>query len=259
MENFRQLNSAVEDFIQEELCDSDYESFRSCFLFNDVQNLLSLVQGTSEFKTPSFYKKEILKEALADPQILFPFLGDSLQDLLSEKNREDCTKSILYRMMENLQEGLIPSAIGFPQEYLEFEMRLKNLTMALSFRSAGLPHSDHLVPFDHFSRMLRESKAPDFSLTRELELCAPLLEVIGSSKVSEIEVEKAICDVRWKWLEQRTEQEIFSKEAVHAFGIKFADVKRWIDLKPEEGRAKLDEILTQLHDDLLGTNQEECV
>jgi len=251
------------DFIREELSGADYTELGKCFLLNDVSNFTAALKsgstdGDAVFLEPSSYEKEALKEGLIDTETLFPFLADFIWDYRAERRLYPGISSedeLIRRMMETLSAGDEPAVTGFPAEYLEFEMHLRNLTTALSSRAAGGSWTEKIVPFDFFSERIAASQAADFGLGGDLGVLSDLIDLYEGS--SPLEIEKATTAARWKWLDEAVGYNLFSKEAVFAYAVKIADVERWLTLTPEEGRVKLDELLEQLHQNIKKITREE--
>lgn len=252
-----------EGFVREELNTLDYADLRKCFLLNDVSNFTAALKSTSSdmeiiFRKPSCYSQEELEEGLIDPDTLFPFMADFIWDIKSERRMFPGISEeneLLRRMMVDVSAGEEPLISGFPRDYLEFEMRLRNLITALSCRSEGQPFTEDIIPFDHFSGNITVSQAADFGLGGDLGVMSDLIDIYGST--SPLAVEKAVTAVRWAWLDETVDYHFFSREAVYAYAVKIADVERWLTITPEEGRKKLDELLNQLHQDIRKMTREE--
>jgi len=251
------------DFVREELSEADYAVLHQCFLLNDVPNIVSALKSKSsgvngDFIQPAYYGSEALSEGLFDPDLLFPFLSDFIWDYRAEKRMYPGISEeneLLRRMMETISSGDEPLISGFPRTFLVFEMHLRNLAMALSHRAGDRPFTEQLIPFDFFSEKISSSQAADFGLGGDLGVLSGLIELHESS--SALEIEKAITDIRWKWLDEAVGSDVFSRDAVFAYAIKIADVERWLTLTPEEGREQLDKLLEQLHQNIKKMTREE--
>ncbi|RKX79908.1 MAG: hypothetical protein DRP60_04025 [Spirochaetes bacterium] len=251
------------DFVREELSGVDYTDLRKCFLLNDVSNFTAVLKSDSAeesvvFLEPAYYEKETLVEGLIDTETLFPFLADFIWDYRAERRLYpgiSAENELLLRMMEYISAGDEPAVSGFPGQYLEFEMHLRNLTTALFSRAAGDSWTEKIIPFDFFSQRIAESQAADFGLGGDLGVLSDLIDLHDGS--TPLEIEKAITAARWNWLDEAVGYNLFSREAVFAYAVKIADVERWLTLTPEEGRVKLDELLEQLHQNIKKITREE--
>ena len=250
-------------FVREELSYSDYGSFLRCFLLNDVDNLVEMLENPSgddetSWNSPSCYDREELEDSLQDTDNLPTFLADFIWDFRNGKRLYPQLKvkdELLRRMMDAVDAGTAEGMTGFTRDYLIFESHLRNLTTALSFREAGRPYTQHIIEFDHFSRQIAVSSAVDFGLRGELGLMSAPLEVFEGLK-NPVDAEKAVVKTRWDWLDEQVDYRMFSSDAVFAYGIKIADVERWLRLTPETGRHRLDSLLERLHNDIRKKTQE---
>jgi len=236
-----------EEFAREELHLADYTDMRKCFLLNDASNINSkLGESSLPMRSPSFYTENELEDGLAEPDELFDFFSEFIWDIrLERRNQLSRENELLRRMMVALsleEESVIR---GFPREYLIFKARLKNLTTALACRRDGRPYENEIFPFDHFSRKISMSQAPDFGIGDELGVMKPLIDAFADS--SALDTELTITKVSWAWLDKRIGYGHFSREAVFSFAIRIADLERWLAVTPADGRQMLDELLENLH------------
>ena len=248
-----------EAFAGEELEENDHRAMRLCFLFNDILNLLAASKDPpGEALYPAYYDPADLAEGLEDPDRLFPFMGEFIRRLRTGElsGPEPVLRRELFGdMMRALGDRQIPGLQEFVHDFLIFEARLKNLAAALTLRAAGKAIAPGVVPFDHFSLMIRENPSPDFGLAGELGSSDSLIE--DANELSPLEFESRLIDARWRWLDEAVEGRIFSAAAVQAVAVKIADVHRWISLSPQAGKAKLDQIMGQLHQQLPSSDRED--
>ncbi len=252
-----------DEFAREELSTDDYADLRKCFLLNDVSNFSAALRSESSdseitFRNPSCYGIEELTGGLIDPDTLFSFLSDFIWDLQSERRISigmSEENELLLRMMDAVSSGDEPQISGFPRDYLIFEMQLRNLTTALSRRSEGQAFTDDIIPFDYFSGKIAASQAADFGLGGELGVMSELIDLYGTA--SPLTIERTVSAVRWAWLDEAVDYQLFSREAVFAYAVKIADVERWLAVSPEEGRQKLDQLLEMLHQNIRKMTREE--
>ncbi|MCK5736415.1 MAG: DUF2764 family protein, partial [Spirochaetaceae bacterium] len=250
-------------FAREELSPADFADLRKCFLLNDVSNFTESLKSKEskqnfEFREPSYYGKDELEEGLIDTETLFLYLSDFVWDYRAERRMYpgiSGENELLRRMMETISNGDEPQISGFPRAYLEFEMHLRNLVTALSHRAENQSFSDQIIPFDFFSERIAASQAADFGLGGDLGVLSGLIDLYEGT--SPLVIEQTITAVRWSWLDEMVDYNLFSREAVFAYGVKIADVERWLAISPEAGRQKLDELLEQLHQNIKKMTREE--
>jgi len=241
-----------EEFAREELHLDDYVDMRKCFLINDASNISSKLDGFPfEMKSPSFYTESELENGLAEPDEFFDFFSEFIWDIRLERQNQFAMSrenELVWRMMTALSAEEKSAIRGFPREYLIFKARLKNLTTALACRKDGRPYVSEILPFDHFSKRIGMSQAPDFGISDELGVMEPLIDAFADS--SNLEIERAITKASWTWLDERVGYRHFSRETVFSFAIRIADVERWLAITPTGGRRMLDELLENLHQDI---------
>ena len=235
-----------DDFVREEMNGRDYDSLKKCFLLNDIRNITQINSSSEDFITASYYSQEELKQSLKYPDDLFTCIAESLHSSETER---------CMRLMQDVGENRIVPSDSFCGRYLTFEMRLRNIRTALACRQEGIPYADLIVPFDDFSHLVAESSSVDFSLAGALDCFFPLIEAYQQLKP--LDIERTISRIRWNWLDEQCEMSFFSPETVFAFGIKLADIERWLVLNPENGKTELNKILKQLHNELHRFDREE--
>ncbi len=250
------------DFAAEELSPADYEDLKKCFLLSDLSNLDSLLNSTGSSNTemtgPSGDDPDEIQNLLEDPDSGLPFIAEHIRRFRSGEQTfrgKTSLDELCYALMDEIHDDGNRQASGFLDEYLSFEMQLKNLSMALVRRSAGLDYSEEVIDFDYFSHMIASSGAADFGLGGDLGVMRELFE--GFSSTDPMVNEGLISSVRWAWLDEKVDYHHFSREAVFAFGIKLADIERWIALSPSEGKLRLDQLLSRLHKDIQNKTDEE--
>lgn len=240
---------AFDEFAREELHLADYSDMRKCFLLNDASNINSKLDASPlAMKAPSFYSENELEDGLAEPDELFDFFSEFIWDIrLERQNQFTMSKEneLLCRMMTALSTEKKSEIRGFPREYLIFKAQLKNLTTALACRKDERLYIDEIFPFDHFTKKISMSQAPDFGIGDELGVMKPLVDAFADS--SALDIERAITKTSWAWLDERIGYKHFSREAVFSFAIRIADVERWLSITPVDGRRMLDELLEKLH------------
>ncbi len=234
--------SNFHDFCSEEMSGSDFQELKKCFIMNDIKNAVSYNNESDEYVIPSFYTKEEFTDLKADPDGFFSFIADFFYDKAKDIKSypgltpEDELLTRLYNQIDRFENG-------FVYEYLLFELHLRNICTALSHRQFGLEYKKQILACDYFSGQIAHSSSPDFGLGGEIGVFEPLLEKFG--KAEPLDLEREIDRIRWQWLDDAVSLDGFSREAVFAFAVKFASVKRWLGLDEEEGRKMLDSLIEQ--------------
>ena len=253
------------EFAAEELSPADHAEMEKCFLLKDLAGIDALLRSAADdgtvpgaFTGSSGRPLHELQKYLYDPDEGPAYIGDTVARFRSgEAPRKGATvlDELCYGLMESIHDDGNREPRGFAEEYLTFEMRLRNLVLGMNRRIAGLDLADDIIVFDDFSRRIAGSGAPDFGLGGDLGVMAPLVDEFSCDDA--LANEKLISAVRWAWLDDKVDYHMFSAEAVFAFAIRLADIERWIAMSPEEGKRRLDELLSRLHEEIMEKTNEE--
>ena len=230
-------------FCSEELDIRDYETLRKVFLFNDIKNAANNSGEGYQFVSPSYYLEEELTENLKDTDSFFVFLAEYFFNKKSEKRlfpeliEIDEIVKLLYQYLDEISSG-------FLKDYFLFELYLQNITAALSLRANDISYSDKIIDADYISEQIKKSSSPDFGISKEVDYLEKLIEIYKSNDL--IKIEKAIEDIRWKWLEERVGINYFSLDAILAYAVKLYSAERWQNLSEDKGDATLNSLIDNI-------------
>ncbi|HNP51250.1 Protein of unknown function [Nitrosomonas aestuarii] len=137
----------------------------------------------------------------------------------------------------------------FLRDWMEFELRLNNLIVAINGRKHNFSYADALIPDGEFTiQLISNSKKTNFGLVDD-EL--PVEDVIKMMETSNLLAkEKYLDDLRWRWLDERTFFYYFTIEKLLAYYIKLGMLSRWHKLDSSRGRERLYKTLTDFRQDL---------
>ena len=202
----------------------------------DNRNLLALMQDDAAWDDRGIYSREELQAVIEAVE-----RGDKCDEVcpyivtfLTEDKRlpegvlaED---ALALRYMEYAR-GLKNK---FVQQWFEFEQNVSNIIVALTARQVGIDARCSIVGNDIISTQLRESKEQDFGLKTILPYFGNLLAV---TKISDpVQKERALDELKWRWLEDETFFHYFTVEKVFAFLVKLDIIERWSRLDAETGQ-----------------------
>ena len=138
----------------------------------------------------------------------------------------------------------------FLQHWFAFDSQLKNVIAGLTYRDkySANPAKDRTIQHvvvgdDEVAGLIRRSAAPDFSLSAVIPWVDTLLTIDRSDFIG---YEKALDDLRWQTLDNLTTFSYFSIDAVLAFCIKLAMVDRWLNLDPQIGKQRFEQLVDEL-------------
>ena len=225
-------------FCREEMAPRDFEQVRKLFLFNDIKNAVFLYfnqkQKQEDYITPAYYDEATFNENLKDTDQFLPFLRRFYEQKKSgiraypELPETDELTSFFYEDLESLTEP------GFLRDYFQFELNLRNITTAMALRKNEMPLAGKLIPCGSANETIGKNEtAADFGLAAEFPYVNRLIALSQRSQL--LDFEKALEDLRWKWLDERLGDDYFSTETILAYFVKLSSVDRWESLSQEKG------------------------
>ena len=129
----------------------------------------------------------------------------------------------------------------FFNQWMEFELNLKNILLLLSNRKQALPFPEIIIEANEIAAMLKQNPYADFGSEPSIDFMTHAVKIIETENL--IEREKKIDGLRWKKLEEMTFFNYFTVEAILSFSIKLMIIERWTILKKEEGKDFLSSML----------------
>ncbi len=138
---------------------------------------------------------------------------------------------------------------AFLHDWIEFELKLKNLIAAINGRKHNFSYADALISGGEFTtQLVSGNKKTDFGLTDD-EL--PVKDVIKMMDNPNLLVkEKYLDDLRWRWLDEHTFFHYFTVEKLLAYYIKLGILSRWHKLDSRWGRERLHKMLRDFRQNL---------
>ena len=237
------LLEEFEDFCKEELTDEDFLDLKKLFLFNDIKNVINYKKSDDKYLLPAFYTEEEFLENLKDTDSFFTFLSEYFFN-------KDAGKKIYPELQEIdeltllFYENLSTIAKDFVEDYFIFELNLKNITTAMACRKANIPYTNKIIPFGDYYEFILKSNTPDFGLGSDFNFIEKLISAYDKDDL--LETEKTIEDIRWEYLDSRTENKFFSKDFVFAYAIKLLSVRRWFSMSKEKGEELLNKLIEEI-------------
>jgi hypothetical protein len=233
------------DELKSEVHPYDYRLVQQLFLSSDNTNLLNLLLKKDEvFDVKGNFTQLQLEENIKEPNGELPGYMD--QFILSMKNDEPVIPNmspenqITYLFYEH--------AVRFNDEFLRnwftFNRNLNNITTALICRKYDIPYEYQVLGSDEISETIRKSHARDFGLAAEIHYIDDLINIMKNDNIQERE--KAIDQIKWKYLDEVTFFEYFTMDRILAFTIKLGMVERWLAIDKEHGSKLFDELLQEL-------------
>lgn len=230
------------ELCERELSAGDLDELKKIYIFNDIKNVINY-KINEKYITPSYYSTDDFEENLKDTDSFFQFLSDFYyykkqeKRLFPEKTEED---ELLYHFYQNLDNF----GKGFIYDYFNFELALRNISIAISMRKKGLDATNYIINNGDYCQNLLKNTNSDFGLSKEFPFIEKLNEVYELNNL--VNIEKKIEEIRWDWLDEYSLQEFFTKNLVFIYGIKLASVDRWYSMTAESGEAIFNKLIEQI-------------
>jgi uncharacterized protein YlaN (UPF0358 family) len=227
-----------------ELHPDDFELVEKLFLPHDNANLLNLLLKTGKpFDEKGNFSQEKLEENIKEPHDLPEYMNAFItafknkEPLMPDLSPENELTTLFFDQMLKLDND-------FLRDWFAFELNLRNIIIALSARKHEIPYEYQIIGTGEISNIIRKSHARDFGLSAEIDFMEDLANIVRNDNVQERE--KAIDELRWKYLDEVTFFEYFTIEKVLAFTIKLGMVERWLGIDKDHGNEMFKKLLKEL-------------
>lgn len=237
--------SEFKEELKNELHSDDYAKAEILFYTYDNINLLNLLaKNDKEFIADGVFSREELEESIKEPSGFLPSYMDRFieavkndEDIISGMSRENQLTFLFYEFTQNLPDG-------FLKDWFRFNRDMNNVLTALVCRKYDIPYENQVIGNDEISETIRKSPARDFGLSAEISIMDDLLNIAKNDDAQE--KEKAIDQLRWKYLDDVTFFEYFTIDKILAFLLKMGMVERWLSIDREHGNDLFMELLEEL-------------
>lgn len=231
--------------LQTELHPQDYKLMEILFYPFDNINIINLLaKNNVEFDNRGTFSLAELEENIKEPIGELPSYMDRF--ILTTKDSEQIIPGLspeneITTLFYNYTQTL---GSEFLQKWFLFNRDLNNLLTATICRKYDIPYENQIIGADETAEAIRKSHARDFGLTSEIDWLEDLLNITKNDDVQERE--KAIDQLRWKYLDDVTFFEYFTIDTILAFTIKLGMVERWLAIDKEHGMEMFDQLLSEL-------------
>ena len=240
----KRLPFPAKDFLDDLKYKIDKKDFQFvCMLYygRDNRNLLNfLFNRDSTMHPEGYYALHELKKGIEGNFLLPLYMNDFIASFKENKNRFTEAEWEV-KLTEAYFKEAMKTENEFLNQWMEFELNLKNLLLVMSSRKQPLPFSEIVIAANEIAEIMKDNPAADFSTQPSIDFMNPVLKIIEIENV--IEREKKIDALRWKKLEEITFFNYFTIEAILSFIIKLMIIERWAMLKQEAGKDFLPSML----------------
>lgn len=245
---------AIIDEVLEEVSPKDSETVKLFYSYYDIENILSMRSGRSQFSELGNFTQEELEEQMHSPEELPRWLGDIIlaynaADKEGVEVDVDDDLDISLALERNLFAAYYKecgkSRSKFLREWSEFDATLRNITAAFAARRKGIAPADVVVGEGDIVGSLSRSSAADFGLKGEVGYIDQIMAAI-SDQFNLIEKEQKIDAIRWETAEELTALNYFDINYILGYLAKVNIVHRWATLDPEKGKEMLAKLIESL-------------
>ncbi len=224
----------------------DYDLVKLLFLKYDNDNLINLLaQKYRGFIEYANYPRDVLEEEMKQPDDrILPYLSHFIEKFKADEHAIEGA-SWETELENDFYDYLLTSQNDFLRDWFTFEMNLRNVTTGLACRDHEMDADTELIGDNAIAHQIKRSNAGDFGLAQEFPEVEKILSIWQTS-LTLTEREKALDQVRWDWIEDRTFFHYFTIERLLAFLLRLEMVERWMQLDEESGKKMFEKLLESL-------------
>lgn len=248
---------AIIEEVKEGVSGRDRKAVELLYAYYDIENIVAMRAGRSQFSALGNYTREELEEQLASPTELPKWMGhvievyNSLDKESSEVDIDDDmnTEVALERnLFAAYYKECARSKAKFMRDWADFDRTLRNVSAAFAARRRNMSPGDVTVGEGDIVTSLSRSSAADFGLKGEVEYIDRIMAAIADNG-NLIEKEQRVDAIRWETAEELTSMSYFDINYLLGYLVRINIIYRWATLDPERGR----EMLQRLIDSLTGS------
>ena len=235
--------------ILETLTARDAKQVRLLDAYYDCENLAALRAGRAAFSPLGNFAREELAEELKHPTRLPEELARVVRAYDDPEGEEaetvDTARSFEKSLFAAYYDLCERKGCRFLREWSLFDRNLRNLTAAVTARSAGRPVEEVIVGGGDVAEQLQRSSAADFGLRGELGYIDAVIAALGDEQ-NLVEKERRLDLIRWNEALDLATFDYFDIDAVLSYVVRVNIVARWTRLDPARGREMFARLLSEL-------------
>ena len=219
----------------------DFKLVSMLYYARDNSNLLSFLFNKNNIsQTEGCYSLQELKKGIERNFLLPDYMNAFIAPF--KENKKLYEEAIWEaKLTEKYFKTVTNTENDFLNQWMEFELNLKNLLLLMSNRKQALPVSEIVINANEVSALMKENPLTDFSTQPSIDFMNDVVKIIETENL--IEREKKIDALRWKKLEEMSFFDYFTVEAILSFIIKLMIIERWAILKQGKEKVFLTSIL----------------
>ena len=219
----------------------DFKLVSMLYYARDNSNLLSFLFNKNNIPQPEgCYSLQELKKGIERNFLLPEYMNVFIA---SFKENKKISEEAIWEatLTEEYFKTVTNTENDFLNQWMEFELNLKNLLLLMSNRKQALPFSEIIINANEVSALMKENPLADFSTQPSIDFMNEAVKIIETENL--VEREKKIDALRWKKLEEMTFFNYFTVEAILSFISKLMIIERWTKLEQEQEKTFLTSII----------------
>ncbi len=234
---------------KEELCEQlhpdDYNLAKLLYLHYDNTNLKNLLFDTNNaFISLGNYTQASLSEQIIEPTQL----SEYMLSFIKQYKGKTSDLSIENQLQTAYYKHVFATKNSFLKQWFAFDLNLKNILTAVNCRKYNLDIEHQLVSLGKANEVYN-LLLKGIPQANELEEYVPFAHEILEIAQSEMDIserEKAIDQIKWKFLDELSLFKYFSIENILVYILKLEMVDRWNMLDNETGKAFFSKLVREL-------------
>ena len=227
--------------LRNKMDEKDFKLLCMLYYARDNSNLLSILFNKNNIIQPEgCFSLQELKKGMEGNFLLPDYMNVFIASFKENKNLYE--EAIWEtKLTEEYFITVTKTENDFLNQWMGFELNLKNLLLLMSNRKQALPFSEIIINTNEVSALMKENPVADFSTQPSIDFINEAVKIIETGNL--MEREKKIDALRWKKLEEMAFFNYFTVEAILSFIIKLMTIERWTILKQEPEKIFLTSIL----------------
>lgn len=240
---------AIVEEILDGISSSDAHLVRLLYGYYDCENIVTLRAGRSAYNPLGNFSCGQLEEELKHPRRLPRCVAEVLKAYANPEGEEaeavDTDRRFEASLFDAYYQECARSSSRFLCEWSAFDRNLRNITAAVSARSAGRAVEEVTVGGGEVVEQLQRSSAADFGLRGELAWIDAVIAALGD-EANLIDKEHKIDLIRWNEANELVEFDYFNINTILSYLVKINIVARWTRLDVAQGRAMFERLMAEL-------------
>jgi hypothetical protein len=223
----------------------DFDLAKLLYLSKDNENVQNLLFNQDKpFSVLGNYSETFLTEDINDSEIPV----DYLVSLYRKFKREEFSLENINTIQASYYSHVLKTKNNFLKQWFTFEKDMKNVLTAINCRKYDYNLEDQLISVDNSNNVynILAKYAPKVELLGDELAYADEIIQIAESEMDITAKEKAIDEIKWKFLDSCLEFNYFNVEIILAYILKLEMIERWAELDHEAGKALFSKMVHDL-------------